>query len=156
MLYIEPGNIRIEGRLNAEESSNHDKIEYYPSGTPANDAFGAHLRFVNRALHAYNFEDHDQAYRAALLDSLIGSSARNLAANTDNIFGVAMVDGVIHYDKDISRARVDSIVSLFPPHLRTCRLMKRPSNISSACSGRGNSPDTWISRRTTPEATRSR
>lgn len=96
------------------------------SGTPANDAFGAHLRFVNRALHAYNFEDHDQAYRAALLDSLIGSSARNLAANTDNIFGVAMVDGVIHYDKDISRARVDSIVSLFPPHLRTCRLMKRP------------------------------
>ena len=126
VLYIEPGNIRIEGRLNAEESSNHDKIEYYPSGTPANDAFGAHLRFVNRALHAYNFEDHDQAYRAALLDSLIGSSARNLAANTDNIFGVAMVDGVIHYDKDISRARVDSIVSLFPPHLRTCRLMKRP------------------------------
>ena len=80
------------------------KSEYYPSGTPANDAFGAHLRFVNRALHAYNFEDHDQAYRAALLDSLIGSSARNLAANTDNIFGVAMVDGVIHYDKDISRA----------------------------------------------------
>ena len=64
VLYIEPGNIRIEGRLNAEESSNHDKIEYYPSGTPANDAFGAHLRFVNRALHAYNFEDHDQAYRA--------------------------------------------------------------------------------------------
>lgn len=126
VLYIEPGNIRIEGRLDAEESSNHDKIEYYPSGTPANDAFGAHLRFVNRALHAYNFEDHDQAYRAALLDSLIGSSARNLAANTDNIFGVAMVDGVIHYDKDISRARVDSIVSLFPPHLRTCRLMKRP------------------------------
>ena len=106
VLYIEPGNIRIEGRLNAEESSNHDKIEYYPSGTPANDAFGAHLRFVNRALHAYNFEDHDQAYRAALLDSLIGSSARNLAANTDNIFGVAMVDGIIHYDKDISRARV--------------------------------------------------
>lgn len=126
VLYIEPGNIRIEGRLNAEESSNHDKIEYYPSGTPTNDAFGAHLRFVNRALHAYNFEDHDQAYRAALLDSLIGSSARNLAANTDNIFGVAMVDGIIHYDKDISRARVDSIVSLFPPHLRTCRLMKRP------------------------------
>lgn len=37
-----------------------------------------------------------------------------------------MVDGIIHYDKDISRARVDSIVSLFPPHLRTCRLMKRP------------------------------
>ena len=66
VLYIEPGNIRIEGRLNAEESSNHDKIEYYPSGTPANDAFGAHMRFVNRALHAYNFEDHDQAYRAAL------------------------------------------------------------------------------------------
>lgn len=60
---------------------------------------------MNRALHAYNFEDHDQAYRAALLDSLIGSSARNLAANTDNIFGVAMVDGIIHYDKDISRAR---------------------------------------------------
>ena len=118
-LILEPGTISIK-------SDADDPQVRHTTGTPANDAFGAHLRFVNRALHAYNFEDHDQAYRAALLDSLIGSSARNLAANTDNIFGVAMVDGVIHYDKDISRARVDSIVSLFPPHLRTCRLMKRP------------------------------
>lgn len=156
VLYIEPGNIRIEGRLNAEESSNHDKIEYYPSGTPANDAFGAHLRFVNRALHAYNFEDHDQAYRAALLDSLIGSSARNLAANTDNIFGVAMVDGIIHYDKDISRARVDSIVSLFPPHLRTCRLMKRPLEHIERVLRSRELVRYVDSRRTTPAATRSR
>lgn len=126
VVYLEPGDIRIEGRLNAEESSNHDKIEYYPSGTPANDAFGAHLRFSNRALHAYNFEEHDNAYRAALLDSLVGSAARNLAANTGNIFGVAMVDGVIRYDENITRAQVDSIVNLFPPHLRACRLMKQP------------------------------
>lgn len=124
LFYIEPGDIRIQGRLNVKESSNRSKIEYFTSGTPANDAFGAHCRFQYRALHACNFEKHDQAYDKAVMDSLFKSPIRNLAANTDNIFGVSQIDGVQHYDRNMSRKELDSILNLFPAHLRQCRLMK--------------------------------
>lgn len=125
IVYLEPGAIRIEGKLDAAESSNRDKTVFYPSGTPANAAFGAHLRFWNRTFHALKTEDLDQARRAALFDSLQHAAERNLAANTDNIFGAAQID-VVQEIRGLSRAQVDSIVALFPPHLRNSRFMQQP------------------------------
>lgn len=121
--YLERGHITIEGRLDPEQAVNHDGVEYYPSGTPANDAYGAHLRFVHRVLRAYNFGRHTPEYRAALLDSLAQAPPRNLRANIGNLFGVSLLGEMLRNDPTLTRERADSLVRLLPRRLRKSRLL---------------------------------
>ena len=115
VLYIEPGNIRIEGRLNAEESSNHDKIEYYPSGTPANDAAEAYTAASRALITEYRDAATTDQRREAIEEEFEQLTRTSVEANRDNFFGVMLMPNMAY---ELSGQEILDQIAKFSPEMQ--------------------------------------
>ena len=113
--YIEPGNIRIEGRLNAEESSNHDKIEYYPSGTPANDAAEAYTAASRALITEYRDAATTDQRREAIEEEFEQLTRTSVEANRDNFFGVMLMPNMAY---ELSGQEILDQIAKFSPEMQ--------------------------------------